>query len=67
MSQDVLMRGTCADDATCAICDRPVVGYSGEPARRGPAAPSTVLADSAWCLLDPCGHTFIVRRGGLIH
>jgi hypothetical protein len=67
MSQDVLLRGDCADDATCAICETPVVSYFGEPARRTPARTRTVFPDAAWCFLEPCGHTFTVRRGGLIH
>jgi hypothetical protein len=66
MSQDVLIRGVCADDATCAICDTPVDSYFGEPARRGPVT-RTVFSDTAWCFLEPCGHTFSVRKGGLIH
>jgi hypothetical protein len=67
MSQDVLTRGLCADDATCAICDEPVISYFGEPARRPTSVHRIVSADVNWCFLEPCGHTFSVQRGGLFH
>ena len=62
-----MIRGRCAEDATCAVCDRPVRGFLGEPYRKKLSTNSTVYAVMAWCLLEPCGHTFTVRRGGLIH
>jgi len=56
-----------ADDATCAVCDRPVRAVVGTPSRQKMSADTTVYAPTAWCMLDPCGHTFTVRRGGLIY
>ena len=59
--------GVGAEDATCAVCDRPVRGVIGAASRRKVSADTTEYAPMAWCLLDPCGHTFSVRRGGLIY
>jgi hypothetical protein len=56
-----------ADEATCAVCDRPVRAVVGTPSRQKVSAGTTVYAPTAWCMLDPCGHTFTVRRGGLIY
>ena len=56
-----------ADDATCAICDRPVSDVLATPSRQTVSATATVYRAMAWCMLEPCGHTFSVRRGGLIH
>jgi hypothetical protein len=55
------------EDATCAVCDRPVRSVLGAPSRRRVSADTTVYAPTAWCMLDPCGHIFTVRRGGLIY
>ena len=55
------------EDATCAVCEQPVRGVLGEPSRRQLSADTTVYAPLAWCMLDPCGHVFTVRRGGLIY
>jgi hypothetical protein len=55
------------DDATCAVCDQPVRGVLGAPSRQRLSADTTVYAPRAWCMLDPCGHVFTVRRGGLIY
>ena len=56
-----------AEDATCAVCDQPVRAAVGTPSRQKVSADTTVYAPKAWCRLDPCGHTFTVRRGGLIY
>jgi plastocyanin len=56
-----------AREATCAVCDRPVRAVVGTPSRHKVSAGTTVYAPVAWCMLDPCGHTFTVRRGGLIY
>lgn len=55
------------EDATCAICDRPVREVLGAPARQKVSVNTTIYGHMAWCILEPCGHTFTVRRGGLIH
>jgi hypothetical protein len=55
------------DDAMCAVCDQPVRGVLGAPSRQKVSADTTVYAPMAWCMLDPCGHVFTVRRGGLIY
>ena len=59
--------GLVAEDATCAVCDRPVRAVVGTPSRQKVSADTTVYAPAAWCVLDPCGHTYTVRRGGLIY
>ncbi len=56
-----------AADATCASCDQPVSGVLSAPSREQLNADTTVYAPMAWCLLEPCGHVFAVRRGGLIY
>jgi hypothetical protein len=56
-----------AEDATCAVCDRQVRAVVGTPSRQRVSADTTVYTPTAWCMLDPCGHTFTVRRGGLIY
>jgi len=55
------------EDATCAVCDEPVRGVLGAPSRQELSVDTTVYAAMAWCMLDPCGHVFTVRRGGLIY
>jgi hypothetical protein len=62
-----LMGDVSAEDATCAICERPVRGFVGAPSPRKVGADTTEYAPTAWCMLDPCGHIFSVRRGGLIY
>ncbi len=56
-----------AEDATCAVCERPVRAVVGMPSRPKVSADTTLYTSTAWCMLDPCGHTFTVRRGGLIY
>ena len=55
------------EDAMCAVCDLPVRAVIGAPSRQKMSADTTVYAPAAWCILDPCGHTFTVIRGGLIY
>lgn len=55
------------DEAMCAVCDQPVVSVVGTPSRQRISASTTVYAPRAWCVLEPCGHAFAVRRGGLIY
>jgi hypothetical protein len=54
-------------DATCAICDRPIRYVLGEPSLRKVTTNTTVYASIGCCMLEPCGQTFTVRRSGLIH
>jgi hypothetical protein len=56
-----------ATAATCAECDTAVTAIEGRPSRLRLSQQTTLYSDSAWCRLVPCGHTFTVRRGGLIH
>jgi hypothetical protein len=56
-----------AEDATCASCDQPVSGVLSTPSRQQLNAYTTAYAAMAWCMLEPCGHVFAVRRGGLIY
>ena len=54
-----------ADEQVCAVCGAPVTGMtsaSAEPTMDGDPR-NTV----AWVRLEPCGHTFKVEGGGLIH
>ena len=55
------------EDATCAVCDEPVRAVVGTPSGRQESAFAAVYARMAWCMLEPCGHAFTVRRGGLIY
>ena len=58
--------GQPADDQTCAVCGAPITTVTRTTAR-----PSLDAADpraSIVCVrLEPCGHTFMVESGGLIH
>jgi hypothetical protein len=56
-----------ADGPTCAVCERPVTEVLVAPSRWKVSASATIYAAVARCMLEPCGHTFSVRRGGLIH
>ena len=62
-----LMCELSTEDATCAVCDLPVRAVLGAPSRQKLSAGTTVYAPIAWCMLDPCGHVFTVRRGGLVY
>jgi hypothetical protein len=54
-------------DGSCAVCDTPVKAVEGAAARQKVDSFRTLYRARAWCTLLPCGHTFTVRRGGLIH
>jgi hypothetical protein len=54
------------DDRTCAVCELPVTGVARAPVRRKVESTGTLVTTAVWCRLQPCGHTFMVRSGGLI-
>jgi hypothetical protein len=56
-----------AVDPICAVCDAVVTVIQGTPSRQKVNAGSTLYRTFARCRLLPCGHTFTVRAGGLIH
>jgi hypothetical protein len=56
-----------AVDPICAVCDTEVSVIQGSPSRQKVSAGKTLYRTFAWCRLLPCGHTFAVRAGGLIH
>jgi hypothetical protein len=56
-----------AMNPTCALCDTEVTVIQGSAARQKVSAGSTLYRAFNWCRLLPCGHTFTVRAGGLIH
>ena len=56
-----------ATAGTCAECGVAVTAVDGRPSRLRLSSRTTLYAQSAWCRLVPCGHTFTVPRGGLIH
>jgi hypothetical protein len=56
-----------AMSATCAECEAPVTAIEGRPSRLRLGQQTTLYSTSAWCRLLPCGHTFTVPSGGLIH
>jgi hypothetical protein len=49
------------------MCDTEVTMIQGAGTRQKVSATSTLYRAFAWCKLLPCGHTFMVRAGGLIH
>jgi hypothetical protein len=51
----------------CAVCDSKVTVIQGSGSRQKDSATSTLHRAFVWCRLLPCGHTFRVRAGGLIH
>jgi hypothetical protein len=51
----------------CAVCDSTVTVIQGAGSRQKESAASTLYRAFVWCRLLPCGHTFKVRAGGLIH
>ena len=55
------------EDPTCALCEAHVTLILAAPSRQRITGGSTVYRTFAWCRLQPCGHTFAVPRGGLIH
>jgi rhodanese-related sulfurtransferase len=55
-----------ADDQVCAVCGSPVTGTTSVPAQ--PSMDNDDPRNAVACVrLEPCGHTFMVERGGLIH
>jgi hypothetical protein len=56
-----------AVDPICAVCDTEVTVIQGAPSRQKVGAGRTLYRTFAWCRLLPCGHTFTVRAGSLIH
>jgi rhodanese-related sulfurtransferase len=55
-----------ADDQTCALCGGAVTGVTSAPAQPSMDNDDTRNA-VAWVQLEPCGHTFMIESGGLIH
>jgi hypothetical protein len=49
------------------VCDTKVTVIQGAAPRQKVSATTTLYRAFAWCRLLPCGHTFKVRAGGLIH
>ena len=56
-----------AVDPICAVCETEVTVIQGAPSRRKEGAAGSLYRTFAWCRLLPCGHTFAVRAGSLIH
>jgi hypothetical protein len=56
-----------AVDPVCALCDTQVTTVQGAPSRQNVGTGGALYRTFAWCRLLPCGHTFTVRPGGLIH
>jgi len=56
-----------AEDPICALCEMEVTVIQGAPARQALSATATLYRAAAWCRLLPCGHTFSVPAGALIH
>ena len=56
-----------AEDPVCALCETQVTVIQGAPARQTVSAAATLYRAFAWCRLLPCGHTFRVQAGELIH
>jgi hypothetical protein len=56
-----------ATTGTCATCGAAVTAIDGRPSRLRLNQATTLYTLFAWCRLVPCGHTFSVPRGGLIH
>jgi len=56
-----------AVDPICAVCDAKVTVIQGAAPRQKVIDTSTLYRGFAWCRLLPCGHTFKVPAGGLIH
>jgi rhodanese-related sulfurtransferase len=54
------------DDQLCAVCGTPVTEVTSAPAQ--PNMDDTGPRNAvAWVRLEPCGHTFMIESGGLIH
>ena len=51
----------------CALCDTQVAVIQGAGSRQEANPASVLYRAVVWCRLLPCGHTFTVPVGGLIH
>ena len=67
MASSYRPRQLLAVDPVCAMCDTEVTMIQGAGTRQKVSATSTLYRAFAWCKLLPCGHTFMVRAGGMIH
>jgi hypothetical protein len=67
MASSLPPRQLLAVDPICAVCDTEVTVIQGAPSRQKVSAGSSLYRTFAWCRLLPCGHTFTVRAGSLIH
>ena len=67
MGQADRRRPLLAINPICAICDTNVTVIQGSASRQRDGATSTLYRAFVWCRLLPCGHTFRVRAGELIH
>ncbi len=54
-------------NGTCAVCDRRVTLVQGALLHCKVSTTGMLYRAVAWCRVQPCGHVFAVRRGGLIH
>lgn len=55
-----------AGEQVCAVCGEPVTGMTSAPSQ--PSMDDDDRRNTvAWVRLEPCGHTFMVESGGLIH
>ena len=52
---------------TCAACGTRVTAVEAVPSHFVVDDRSSIFASDARCRLRPCGHTFVVASGGLIH
>ena len=60
------MRETRAEDQVCAVCGTSVTEVTSAPAQ--PSMDDDEPRNTmAWVRLEPCGHTFMIESGGLIH
>ena len=53
------------EDPRCAHCDAVVAYIESAPARQT-RDNNGFRRTPAWCRLEPCGHTFMIRGRGLI-
>jgi hypothetical protein len=67
MGQADRRRPLLAINPICALCDTEVTVIQGSGSRQKDGVGSALYRAFVWCRLLPCGHTFRVRAGGLIH
>jgi len=67
MRQTTRQRRLLPADPICALCETQVTAIHGAPAREKGSAMGSLYGALNWCRLLPCGHTFKVRPGALIH